>query len=290
MDTSNNTYCVYIHINKVNNKAYVGQTIYGYDLYKRWKHDGKGYLKKDKNGKYTQPIFANAIKKYGWDSFEHIVWAEHLTEDEANHIEMLLIALFDTTNSNYGYNLRSGGKHSTLSEETKIKISESRKGKYAGENNPFYGKKHTDETKRKMRENHADLSGENSPNYRKILSEETRQKIKDNHADISGENHPNYGQKLSDETRRKISESRKGKYTGGNSPTAKKIQQYNLDGVLIQIWDSISDASNKLNINRCCIGGCAQGRQKTAGGFIWRYVGDPFNYDELLTILSKHNQ
>lgn len=290
MDANNNTYCVYIHINKINNKAYIGQTVYGNDLYKRWKHDGKGYLKKDKSGRYTQPVFANAILKYGWGNFEHVIWADQLTEDEANRIERLLIALFNTTNSNYGYNLRSGGEHSTLSDKTKAKISESRKGKYAGDRNPFYGKKHTDETKRKMKENHADLSGKNSPNYGKILSEEIRQKIKDNHADVSGENHPNYGKKLSSETRRKISDSRKGKYTGGNSPTAKKIQQYDICGFLIQTWDSISDASNELNINRCCIGDCARGRQKTAGGFIWRYAGDPFDYDELLIVLSQRNQ
>lgn len=45
-------------------------------------------------------------------------------------------------------NPRCGEK---LSEETKNKISKSRKGIYIGEKNPFYGKTHSDETKEKIK-------------------------------------------------------------------------------------------------------------------------------------------
>ena len=40
------------------------------------------------------------------------------------------------------------GKHHT--EETKMKISESKKNKNIGEQNPFFGKKHSEETKKKI--------------------------------------------------------------------------------------------------------------------------------------------
>ena len=33
-------------------------------------------------------------------------------------------------------------------------------------NNPFYGKQHSQESRKKMKENHADVSGENNPRYR----------------------------------------------------------------------------------------------------------------------------
>jgi group I intron endonuclease len=39
-----------------------------------------------------------------------------------------------------------------LSNETKLKLSEIRKGKYIGEKNPFFGKHHSEETKQKIRE------------------------------------------------------------------------------------------------------------------------------------------
>lgn len=264
------TYCVYIHINKINNKAYIGQTIYGNDVNLRWKNNGNGYLKRDNEGKFTQPAFANAINKYGWSNFEHIIWANGLTAQEANHIEKLLIALFNTTNSEYGYNLRSGGENSTLSDETKKRISESRKGKYTGINNPWYGKHPSDETRQKMRDNHADFSGKNSPNYGKKLSDETRRQISINHADVSGDKNPNYGKHFSNETKLKISEALKGRNIGKNNPNSKKVSQYSTNGELIKIWDSIIEASNELSVNRCCIGDCVRGRQKTAGGYVWK--------------------
>ena len=47
------------------------------------------------------------------------------------------------------------GKH--LSEETKLKISESRKLKYSSKDNPMYGKTHSDETKNKISEKNSKI-------------------------------------------------------------------------------------------------------------------------------------
>ena len=98
MLNESNNYTVYMHTNKTNNKVYVGITYR--NVQERWQN-GLGY-KKD------QPVFYNAIRKYGWDGFEHIVFAEHLTEKEAKHMEILLIALYKTNckkydNPEYGY-------------------------------------------------------------------------------------------------------------------------------------------------------------------------------------------
>lgn len=54
-------------------------------------------------------------------------------------------------------------------------------------------------------------------------SEETRKKISENHADISGENNPFYGKCHSKETKNKISASRKGKYGGIDNPNYGKL-------------------------------------------------------------------
>jgi hypothetical protein len=55
------------------------------------------------------------------------------------------------------------GKHH--SEETKQKIRESESGKFDGTKNPFYGQHHTDESLIKMRGNRSSISGENNPMY-----------------------------------------------------------------------------------------------------------------------------
>lgn len=50
-----------------------------------------------------------------------------------------------------------------------------------------------------------------------------------------------------------------------------KVDQYDLDGNFIQTWDYIKQAADTLQINKACISACCSGKQKTAGGFIWRY-------------------
>lgn len=103
----NDNYCVYIHRNTINNKAYIGISIHGDDPNRRWQN-GKGYVK--------QPLFYNAILKYGWDNFEHIVWANGLSLEDAQSIEILLIALFNTTDADFGYNISIGGECFSMNE------------------------------------------------------------------------------------------------------------------------------------------------------------------------------
>ena len=78
------------------------------------------------------------------------------------------------------------------------------------------------------------------------------------------------GIKISEETKEKRIRARTGKY----SYNSKKIKQLNLDGELIRIWNSISDAVKGLKLkNGCGISNCCNGRQKTAHGFIFEFEG-----------------
>jgi hypothetical protein len=51
----------------------------------------------------------------------------------------------------------------------------------------------------------------------------------------------------------------------------KQINQYDLEGNIIKEWLSIKQASKELNINRFAISNCLNNKQKTSGGFIWKY-------------------
>ena len=107
------------------------------------------------------------------------------------------------------------GKHH--SEETKAKIREAEKGKFDGEKNPFYGKKHTEETREKMRGNRPSVSGENNPMYgRPWWNENTPQeKIdewrKNKPSFKSGEENLFFGKTHSLETRAMLSKLAKGR-------------------------------------------------------------------------------
>lgn len=169
--TEDKKFCVYMHINKHNNKKYIGLTSQKPEW--RWGSNGTSYLEKTEDGKYKQPAFAYALEKYdNWDTdWEHIIVADQLTYNDATQMEIELIALYKTNICKWGkealgYNLTDGGGGSvghTLSEETRRKISEKAKGRefseerkqqysemFIGEKNPFYGKHHTDETKEKL--------------------------------------------------------------------------------------------------------------------------------------------
>lgn len=144
-------FIVYMHENKINHKKYIGITCQ--KPFQRWR-GGKGY----KIG-----AFKNAIDKYGWDNFNHVVLYEHLTKEEACLKEQELIKQYNTMDNNYGYNLCEGGNltlgyHHT--KDSKLKMSESKKGMYNGKNNPMYGK-----------------SGILAPMYGKHLTEEHKRKI-----------------------------------------------------------------------------------------------------------------
>jgi hypothetical protein len=52
---------------------------------------------------------------------------------------------------------------------------------------------------------------------------------------------------------------------------AKIIVSYDLDGNIIKEYPSIGEACRKSGILRRLITLCVNGRQKTAGGFIWKY-------------------
>jgi hypothetical protein len=53
-----------------------------------------------------------------------------------------------------------------------------------------------------------------------------------------------------------------------SSKLRKKIYQYNIDGNLIHIWNSIKEAKTIYPVD---INGCLKGNTKLAGGFIWKY-------------------
>lgn len=139
-------YIVYIHINKINNKKYVGITSQKPSY--RWRK-GKGYC----NNKH----FFNAIKKYGWDNFYHLIVKENLTKEQAKQWEIYYIGIYQSNISQFGYNLSLGGDlHNKILTPDERKVYQIEYRKKISEKNKNYQKnyrrKHKEELSLKKQE------------------------------------------------------------------------------------------------------------------------------------------
>lgn len=127
-------------------------------------------------------------------------------------------------------------------------------------------------TKKKMSEINR---GENNPMYGKKISEETKKKISESLE----------GHEVSEETKKKISESNKGKVKSENhknklrdSHEKKKVVQLSLNGEFIKVWESIREP-NKEGFDHRHIIKCCKGKSKTHKGYKWMYY-ENYNRNE----------
>ena len=279
-----NRWCVYIHRNIFNNKCYIGITSKSPE--QRWGRNGYGYKKKNS-------IFARALQKYpDWDNdWEHIIFAEHLGEQEAKHMEMLLIALYQTNcckyrNPSYGYNMTDGGDGTVgwkATEDTKKKIGTKIKDRFADpKNHPMYGKpgltgkdnpmfgvspkdRMDEETYQQWYEKHT-LYWENNPRKGVPLWEDrlhpcAGRKLSDVQKELLSrkateryqdkENHPMYGKHHTDGAREKMSEKR----NNGQMYCCKPIYCPELN----QYFYAASEAERILHISASGIRKCCNG-------------------------------
>jgi len=85
------------------------------------------------------------------------------------------------------------------------------------------------------------------------------------------------GSKMSDETKIKIRNSRLGKKLSKKSrlkvglAISKHILQFDKDLNFIKEWSSVTEASKTLNLSRTSISMNLINKQKSSGGFIWKY-------------------
>ena len=262
-----NVYSVYVHIvprdvtGYVFDKYYVGITKTSVD--NRWKN-GLGYKKQ---------VFYRAIFKYGWDNIRHEVIAEHLTRKEACHIEVKLIKILQSNISQYGYNITEGGD---------IGLS--------GVLNPRFGIAPSEETKRKMRLNHADVSGYKNGNAKEIFQfNYDGDYIKKYSCGTDAANDLKVSPKTLTSAARNNEQScgfmwsfkdnvvldSNGKYKMIEMHGRyKSIYQFDKLGNFLRVYDTIKDASEITGINSSTISKVAMGKMLSCYDFIWRYKKD----------------
>ena len=124
---------IYVLRNKINGKVYIGQT---YKSPKdRWSDHKSQAITKS-----TKGYFQKAICKYSWESFDkYVIWQCECDVLDSkwilNNREKFFIKLFKSNMSKFGYNSTDGGEGSIghkMTQESKIKMSKSKKGKFNG--------------------------------------------------------------------------------------------------------------------------------------------------------------
>ena len=176
--------------NLINGKCYIGQSI---DVNRRL-IDHKCKL----NGNYHYNThLQRSYNKYKLENFKFELICECEIE-KLDEKEKAVILLYNSVIC--GNNSDSGGNsNKTISEETKQLISDKNTGNQMGELNPFYGKKHTDETKAIIKLKRKD----------RVITEETKRKISDS---LKGEKNYFYGKHHSYATKEKLRQANLGNH------------------------------------------------------------------------------
>lgn len=207
------------------------------------------------------------MNKYGIDNFSFNV-IEECDSNVLDDRERYWIETLNTLEP-YGYNITNGGR------------------KLFGENNPFYGKHHTEETKNIISEKNTG---------RQATDEERKMRRKIN----TGINNPFYGKHHSEETKNRIKETNI--QNGNYKKSSERMKLHNPnDGTLfskatimlnekfdiLDVFESAKKAGeyiqskglSKAKFPSNSIADVCRGIQKSAYGFYWTYMNSIFKYN-----------
>jgi group I intron endonuclease len=152
---------IYKITNLTNGKVYIGSAV---NIEGRWSAH-KSLLE---GGKHHSRYFQNAWNKYGDQSFQFEILEKVENKEDLIAREQHYLDFYQSYEQSKGYNicLIAGSSLGVrFSNEVKKKLSDIQKEiGHKGENNEFYGKIHSEESKKKMSENHWDCGGENNVN------------------------------------------------------------------------------------------------------------------------------
>jgi group I intron endonuclease len=166
---------IYITTNNINNKKYIGKC--------KYKPGSKNYLG---SGLHLK----RAINKYGKENFSRDIIDTAKNENELNKKEKYWIDFYNAIHSDNFYNIAEGGhggntlagkteeelkqfgeiisnanKGRKWSDESKLNRSKERKGKFTGKDHHMFGKKLSDEQKKKISNK---VKGGKNPSAKKV--------------------------------------------------------------------------------------------------------------------------
>lgn len=294
-------YCVYAHTNKVNGKKYIGITSMIPE--KRWAN-GSGYRK---NTLFYRAIQKYGWESFDHEILFEGLNKKKACEEEVRLIKEFNLT---NPHYGYNID-KGGNGSNRITETTRKKLSDGQKRYFRDNpdakqaNDERLRRLACDGSPerhlRKYQSDHPEWAGEHSrwlkdyyakhpeigaahsaylkeyykshPELRVIKSKQTKQffinhpEARKNCAEKAREyyrHHPEARQQISDRMKQFFKDHPEKK-------TGKKVSQFSLDGNHIKDWNSCTEAGAECGINYKLISACAIGRQRTAGGYVWRY-------------------
>jgi len=232
---------IYSITNKVNDKRYIGITG---DMYNR----RRAHLWALRNNKHSNAKLQNAWNKHKEDNFEIEVIKsfDAKSRDYALSIEVDYIEKYDCFKS--GYNMSTGADGTVMQMPSKETIAK-RSKKMMG-NKHMLGRKHSEETKRKIGKAHKG----------KRVSESTRELNRQfMKGRFVGKDNPFYGKSHTEETKLKLRKSR--------GKRVLCIETNKVYDSIKQCAEEMGDLEMRSNINKVCLG-----KAKTCKGYTFKFV------------------
>lgn len=260
---------IYKITNLINGKIYIGQTVVSEP--QRWQaHIWNAY-----NNPTNDCIYlCNAIKKYGRKNFKREILEEIDNLDELNDKKIYYIQKYNSTNPEIGYNICiGGGGHAKYSSEEILELyknthSIAQVSKLLGATRGTISKRLHGmgiEAYNKTI-NQYSLNGELLATFLSFAQAKRETGLSLPH--IVPKHNYSCGYFWVYETDDKTIEEVIENYKKSNQ-LAKKIQQYDLQCNFIKEFNSAAEASRELNINVSSIKSALNGKQYTAGGYLW---------------------
>lgn len=241
-------YCVYKHTSP-SNKVYIGMT--KMSMTER-AGNGKGY----RNSRY----FYRAIQKYGWENIKHEILEKELTHDEACEREKYYISLYNSTNSNCGYNITSGGDgcvHNKYPFVQKYDNNIVNVFRSRNEAKNKFGFKTASGFISRITSNYQpekySFCEINSKEYEELKHIQNDFYIKD------------YMQMVHENIGKNISKTR-------NKQAVCQINKHTKE--IVKTFDSIRDAGKEMNVSPRSISYACKGNGRLCLGYIWRFIDE----------------
>lgn len=274
---------IYKVTNTINNKIYIGQTRLTEP--QRWQqHVWHAY----NNPEGDCVALCNAIKKYGRESFLREI-LEDLSDEDLNEREEYWISFYNSTDREVGYNLALGGcGHSKFSDK-QIQESFEKLGSVAATAKELQMSRNQVskrlqamgiETSRELPIRQYSVDGKLIAVFDNAAEASRKTGISASAITSSASNTAGGFVWLRDKEGNTIEEHlNKLKQNGAVLPG---IEQYDYNGELLKTFSSAAEAARTVGINISSLKAALNGKQVSAGGYLWRRVSGGLSYEDML--------